>query len=220
MSCTREWAAQAVKPGGTAGSLLLSRQTVYLLSGGGFSFCFRAGRRRKEKPKWQTRSPTKSISTKSEMPKAWYNLRADMKNKPAPLLNPGTLQAHDRRRAAPRVLRRAGRAGAGQHHARTSRSRRRSAISTRCTAPSPLVRAYCLEKKLRHAGEDLLQIRGQQHQRQPQAQFRHRAGVLRQKAGPQGRDDRNRRRPVGHGAVDGVRLPRSGLQGLYGQVLL
>lgn len=26
----------------------------------------------------------------NEMPKAWYNLRADMKNKPEPLLNPGT----------------------------------------------------------------------------------------------------------------------------------
>ena len=26
------------------------------------------------------------------MPKQWYNLRSDMKNKPAPLLNPGTLQ--------------------------------------------------------------------------------------------------------------------------------
>ena len=26
------------------------------------------------------------------MPKQWYNLRADMKNKPAPLLNPGTLE--------------------------------------------------------------------------------------------------------------------------------
>ena len=26
------------------------------------------------------------------MPQAWYNVRADMKNKPAPLLNPGTLQ--------------------------------------------------------------------------------------------------------------------------------
>jgi len=24
------------------------------------------------------------------MPKYWYNVRADMKNKPAPLLNPGT----------------------------------------------------------------------------------------------------------------------------------
>lgn len=28
----------------------------------------------------------------NEMPQAWYNLRADMKNKPAPLLNPGTLK--------------------------------------------------------------------------------------------------------------------------------
>ena len=26
------------------------------------------------------------------MPTAWYNVRADMKNKPAPLLNPGTLK--------------------------------------------------------------------------------------------------------------------------------
>ena len=28
----------------------------------------------------------------SKLPTAWYNVRADMKNKPAPLLNPGTLQ--------------------------------------------------------------------------------------------------------------------------------
>lgn len=28
----------------------------------------------------------------SERPTAWYNVRADMKNKPAPLLNPGTLK--------------------------------------------------------------------------------------------------------------------------------
>lgn len=28
----------------------------------------------------------------SELPTAWYNVRADMKNKPAPLLNPGTLK--------------------------------------------------------------------------------------------------------------------------------
>lgn len=36
--------------------------------------------------------PYKIFLDESEMPKAWYNLRADMKNKPAPLLNPGTLQ--------------------------------------------------------------------------------------------------------------------------------
>lgn len=34
--------------------------------------------------------PYKIYLTEDEMPKAWYNLRADMKNKPAPLLNPGT----------------------------------------------------------------------------------------------------------------------------------
>ena len=37
--------------------------------------------------------PYKIYLNESEMPKAWYNLRADMKNKPAPLLNPGTLRA-------------------------------------------------------------------------------------------------------------------------------
>ena len=36
--------------------------------------------------------PYKIYLEESEMPKAWYNLRADMKNKPAPLLNPQTLK--------------------------------------------------------------------------------------------------------------------------------
>ena len=34
--------------------------------------------------------PYKIYLNEDEMPKAWYNLRADMKQKPAPLLNPGT----------------------------------------------------------------------------------------------------------------------------------
>lgn len=36
--------------------------------------------------------PYKIYLEESEMPKQWYNVRADMKNKPAPLLNPATLQ--------------------------------------------------------------------------------------------------------------------------------
>ena len=36
--------------------------------------------------------PYKIYLDESELPKAWYNLRADMKNKPAPLLNPATHQ--------------------------------------------------------------------------------------------------------------------------------
>ena len=36
--------------------------------------------------------PYKIYLQEEELPKAWYNLRADMKNKPAPLLNPATLK--------------------------------------------------------------------------------------------------------------------------------
>ena len=36
--------------------------------------------------------PYKIYLEENEMPQAWYNLPADMKNKPAPLLNPGTLK--------------------------------------------------------------------------------------------------------------------------------
>ena len=36
--------------------------------------------------------PYKIYLSEDELPKAWYNVRADMKNKPAPLLNPGTLK--------------------------------------------------------------------------------------------------------------------------------
>ena len=36
--------------------------------------------------------PYKIYLSEDELPTAWYNLRADMKNKPAPLLSPDTLQ--------------------------------------------------------------------------------------------------------------------------------
>ena len=40
----------------------------------------------------ETKIPYKIYLEENEIPQAWYNVRADMKNKPAPLLNPGTLQ--------------------------------------------------------------------------------------------------------------------------------
>ena len=36
--------------------------------------------------------PYKTYLDEAELPTQWYNLRADMKNKPAPLLDPATLQ--------------------------------------------------------------------------------------------------------------------------------
>ena len=38
----------------------------------------------------ETKIPYKIYLKENEIPSKWYNVRADMKNKPAPLLNPGT----------------------------------------------------------------------------------------------------------------------------------
>ena len=48
--------------------------------------------------------PYKIYLEESEMPKEWYNVRADMKNKPAPLLKSGDIEAYDSRRAGGCVL--------------------------------------------------------------------------------------------------------------------
>lgn len=40
--------------------------------------------------------PYKIYLNENEMPTAWYNLRADMKNKPAPLAESRHPPAHDR----------------------------------------------------------------------------------------------------------------------------
>ena len=38
----------------------------------------------------ETKIPYKIYLEENEMPKAWYNVRADMKKKPEPLLDPET----------------------------------------------------------------------------------------------------------------------------------
>ncbi|MBP3367173.1 MAG: TrpB-like pyridoxal phosphate-dependent enzyme [Treponema sp.] len=91
--------------------------------------------------------PYKIYLSENEMPESWYNVRADMKNKPAPLLNPAThkpmtaqelggvfcdelvrqeLNDTDREIPIPKEIR----------------------DFYKMYRPSPLVRAYCLEKKL------------------------------------------------------------------------
>ena len=40
----------------------------------------------------QQEIPYKIYLSEDEMPKYWYNMRADMKKKPEPLLNPETLK--------------------------------------------------------------------------------------------------------------------------------
>ena len=91
--------------------------------------------------------PYKIYLNESEMPTAWYNVRADMKNKPAPLLNPGTLQpmGFDELRGVfcNELVRQ-------ELDNDTPYFEIPEEIRSfyRMYRPSPLVRAYCLEEKL------------------------------------------------------------------------
>ena len=91
--------------------------------------------------------PYKIYLEENEMPKEWYNVRADMKKKPAPLLNPGTLQPITLEELAPVFC---------EELAKQELDDTTPYIEIpeeirnfyRMYRPSPLVRAYCLEEKL------------------------------------------------------------------------
>lgn len=95
----------------------------------------------------ENKIPYKIYLEEDEMPKQWYNVRADMKKKPAPLLNPAT---HE-----PMTL------DELSHVFCTELAKQELDDTTpyfdipeeirefyKMYRPSPLVRAYCLEKKL------------------------------------------------------------------------
>ena len=91
--------------------------------------------------------PYKIYLEEQEMPKAWYNVRADMKNKPAPLLNPGTgkpMSAEELSGVFCQEL------VAQELDNDTAFIPIPQEILDfyKMYRPSPLVRAYCLEKKL------------------------------------------------------------------------
>ena len=91
--------------------------------------------------------PYKIYLEENELPKQWYNVRADMKNKPAPLLNPGTLKPCSLDELS---------------HVFCEELAKQELDDTtpyidipqeildfyKMYRPSPLVRAYCLEKAL------------------------------------------------------------------------
>ena len=90
--------------------------------------------------------PYKIYLEEQEMPKQWYNVRADMKKKPAPLLNPETLK--------PITLEEL----SGIFCVELARQELDDTTPYfdipeeirnfyRMYRPSPLVRAYCLEEK-------------------------------------------------------------------------
>lgn len=95
----------------------------------------------------QQEIPYKIYLSEDEMPKYWYNMRADMKKKPAPLLNPQTLKpvtAEELEHVFCKEL----------VKQELDNDTREIPIPQeildfyKMYRPSPLTRAYCLEKKL------------------------------------------------------------------------
>ena len=91
--------------------------------------------------------PYKIYLSENEIPKTWYNVRADMKNKTAPLLNPGTLQPMTAQELSAVFC---------EELVAQELDNENPYIAIpeeiqnfyKMYRPSPLVRAYCLEKKL------------------------------------------------------------------------
>ncbi|MBR5342258.1 MAG: pyridoxal-phosphate dependent enzyme, partial [Oscillospiraceae bacterium] len=91
--------------------------------------------------------PYKTYLEESEMPDSWYNLRADMKNKPAPLLDPGSGQPLRAEQLAPIFCEELVRQELDEETAYFPIPDEIRDFY-KMYRPSPLVRAYCLEKKL------------------------------------------------------------------------
>lgn len=91
--------------------------------------------------------PYKIYLSEEEMPRSWYNVRADMKNKPAPLLNPQTFKPiteEELERVFCKDL-------VQQELNETDRHipiPQEILDFYKMYRPAPLTRAYCLEKKL------------------------------------------------------------------------
>ena len=91
--------------------------------------------------------PYKIYLSESEMPKTWYNVRADMKNKPAPLLNPGTLKPMTAEELSA-VFCEELVAQELNNDDRYIDIPQEILDFYKMYRPAPLVRAYCLEEKL------------------------------------------------------------------------
>ena len=91
--------------------------------------------------------PYKIYLEESDMPKQWYNVRADMKKKPAPLLNPATKQPVTAEELEAVFCKELVKQELDDTTAYIDIPQEILNFY-RMYRPSPLVRAYCLEKKL------------------------------------------------------------------------
>ena len=91
--------------------------------------------------------PYKIYLEEHEMPKQWYNVRADMKKKPAPLLNPVTLQPMTAEELSEVFCTELAKQELNDTDAYIDIPQKIWNFY-KMYRPAPLIRAYCLEEKL------------------------------------------------------------------------
>ena len=163
---------------------------------------------------------TRFLLPEEAIPTSWYNLAADLPKPPPPVLHPGTHQPIGPDDLAPLFPM----AVIGQevsHRALHSdpggSARRLPVVAADALVPGAPARAGIGPARER---AHLLQVRGRQPRRVPQAEHRGAAGVLRQARGREADRHRDGGRAVGQRPGVGRLAVRSGDQGLHGQDLL
>ena len=157
---------------------------------------------------------TRFLLDEDQIPRAWYNIAADLPSPPPPPLHPGTGQPIGPGDLAPLfpmelikqvVIDRPGDRDPG------ARPRGIQALPA-----EPALSGAPAREGARDAGPHLLQVRGRQPVGQPQAEHRPGAGVLQQGRGRDPPRDRDRSRAVGERAGLRGRRLRARDQGLHG----
>ena len=154
----------------------------------------------------------------SEMPTRWYNVLHDLPTPPPPVLHPGTGQPVGPDDLAPLVP--DGPDPARGLHRAVRRHPGGGARRLPAVAAEPPVSRTSPGEGARHAGADLLQVRGRLAGRLAQDEHRGSAGVLQRPGRDQAADHGDRSRPVGHGAGLRLRAVRPRLRGLAGAGVL
>ena len=145
------------------------------------------------------KAPHRLYLTEEQIPTAWYNLRADMKEKPEPMLNPATGKPVSEEDLYPVFCKELA-------HQEMDNDTQYIEIPPEVLEmyknyrPSPLCRAYNLEKALDTPA--------------------HSPGLLCQEAGTERCDNGNRRRSVGHSPFGSLLLFRPAPGSFHGEGFL
>ena len=158
--------------------------------------------------------PHRLYLTEDEMPKQWYNMRADMKELPDPMINPATMKPAAEEDLYPVFCKKLA-------HQEMDNETRYVDIPDeilemyKIYRPSPLIRAFNLEKALDTPAKIYYKFEGN-NTSGSHKQFRYCAGLLRKRSGPERPHDGNRGRPVGNGACRSVLIFWTPAHGVHG----